>query len=301
MIVSVSVSTCLTASSDGSLARPVMREGLLQTAHLGKGQHWKCAFSWTHVTFAASSVHMLVWFPWCLGFWGWVEACCLHCFPKPWVYFQLCFLSLTAKPPLSLPPPEAHLEPDTSSQAPLQASYLPPGSHTAAPVWRGVAACELRLWDPAAPCLCLGLPSWLLAGPVSLALLCACSVTLVVSDFVWPYGLLPARLLCPWDSSGKNTGVGCHALRQGIFLTQGSNLHLLCLLHWQGGSLPLAPPGKPLALLAQGFYCPSFLKLNLVDFWLNGLQFVEWIQSVGYTHSLLICVVPEDTRTCFCI
>ena len=33
-----------------------------------------------------------------------------------------------------------------------------------------------------------------------------------------------ARLLCPWDSPGKNTGVGCHALLQGIFLTQGLNL-----------------------------------------------------------------------------
>ena len=34
---------------------------------------------------------------------------------------------------------------------------------------------------------------------------------------------LSARLLCPWDSPGKNTGVGCHSLFQGIFLTQGSN------------------------------------------------------------------------------
>ena len=46
------------------------------------------------------------------------------------------------------------------------------------------------------------------------------------------------------DSLDKNTGVGCHALLQGIFPTQGSNPHLLCLLHWQVGSLPLAPPGK---------------------------------------------------------
>ena len=45
------------------------------------------------------------------------------------------------------------------------------------------------------------------------------------------------------DSPGKNTGVGCHALLQGIFLTQGLNLCLLCLLHWH--SLPLVPPGKP--------------------------------------------------------
>ena len=35
-------------------------------------------------------------------------------------------------------------------------------------------------------------------------------------------------------------------LPQGIFLTQESNLRLLCLLHWQAGSLPLAPPGKPI-------------------------------------------------------
>ena len=48
------------------------------------------------------------------------------------------------------------------------------------------------------------------------------------------------------DSPGKNAGVGSHALLQGIFPIQGSNLHLLCLLHWHAGSLPLAPPGKPL-------------------------------------------------------
>ena len=40
---------------------------------------------------------------------------------------------------------------------------------------------------------------------------------------LWPHGLQSARLLCPWDSPGKNTGVGCHFLLQGIFLTQGSN------------------------------------------------------------------------------
>ena len=33
--------------------------------------------------------------------------------------------------------------------------------------------------------------------------------------------------------------MGCHALLQGIFPTQGSNQHLLCLLYWQAGSLPL--------------------------------------------------------------
>ena len=53
------------------------------------------------------------------------------------------------------------------------------------------------------------------------------------------------RFLCPWDSPGKITGVGCHFLLQRIFPTQGLNPRLLCLLQWQVSSLPLVPPGKP--------------------------------------------------------
>ena len=49
----------------------------------------------------------------------------------------------------------------------------------------------------------------------------------VVSDSLRPRGLYPTRLLCPWDSPGKNTGVGCHCLLQEIFLTQRSNEVLL--------------------------------------------------------------------------
>ena len=40
-----------------------------------------------------------------------------------------------------------------------------------------------------------------------------------------------ARLLCPWNFSGKNTGAGCHFFLQGIFPTQGLTPDLLCLLH----------------------------------------------------------------------
>ena len=58
-----------------------------------------------------------------------------------------------------------------------------------------------------------------------------------LSDSLQPYDLQPARLLCPWDSPDKNIGVDCHALLQRIFLTQGLNLSLLSLLHWQVGSL----------------------------------------------------------------
>ena len=53
--------------------------------------------------------------------------------------------------------------------------------------------------------------------------MCVCSL---VSDSWQPRGPQPAGLLCPWTCSGKNTGAGCHFLLQGIFPTQGSNLHL---------------------------------------------------------------------------
>ena len=59
--------------------------------------------------------------------------------------------------------------------------------------------------------------------------------------------MLPARFLCQWNFPGKNTGVGCHFLLQGIFPTQGSNpglLHcrhiLYCLSH-QGSPLMTLP------------------------------------------------------------
>ena len=75
---------------------------------------------------------------------------------------------------------------------------------------------------------------------------------LQLSDSVQPYGRQPAMFLSVyspgqeyWDSPGKNTGLGCHVLLQGIFPTQGLGPCLLHLLYWQAGSLPLVPPGKP--------------------------------------------------------
>ena len=83
----------------------------------------------------------------------------------------------------------------------------------------------------------------------------ACSV---VSDSLWPHGLWPARLFCPRNFPGKNTGVDCHFLLQGIFPTQGLNLCLLCLLHWQADSLPLPNLGSPAAAAAKSLQsCPT--------------------------------------------
>ena len=49
----------------------------------------------------------------------------------------------------------------------------------------------------------------------------------VMSNSLGPHGLQSSRLLCPRDSPGKNTGMGCHFLLQEILLTHGSTLRLL--------------------------------------------------------------------------
>ena len=61
----------------------------------------------------------------------------------------------------------------------------------------------------------------------------------VVSDSLQHHEPWPAKFLCPWDFPGKNTGVGCHFLLQGIFPIQRSNSSLL---PWQANLLPLGSP-----------------------------------------------------------
>ena len=72
-----------------------------------------------------------------------------------------------------------------------------------------------------------------------------CSVML---DSLGSCGLKPTRLLCPWDSPGKNVGVSCHAHLQGFFPTQGWN------------------PGSP-ALQADTFTSESLGKPRYIFFW----------------------------------
>ena len=106
------------------------------------------------------------------------------------------------------------------------------------------------------------------------------SVPSVLFDSLQPSGLEPAKLLCPWDSSGKNTGVGCHSLLQGIFPIQGLNPDLL---HWQAGSLPVAPSGKPLPSHTPPFssFCGFFLtSLRLPCLYRRTPPKVEgWVQA----------------------
>ena len=66
----------------------------------------------------------------------------------------------------------------------------------------------------------------------------------VVSNSLRPHGLQPASFLCPWNSPGKTTEMGCQSLLQGIFPTQRLNLGLL---DFGQILLPSEPPGKPLS------------------------------------------------------
>ena len=90
-----------------------------------------------------------------------------------------------------------------------------------------------------------------------------------------------ARLPCSWDFPGKNIEVGCHFLLQGIFPTQGSNLCLLCLLHWQADSLPLHHLGSFFHIYLT--YCPMQLifSVNTQIIWPS--NFVPTFHKQVYT------------------
>ena len=86
-----------------------------------------------------------------------------------------------------------------------------------------------------------------------------CLVTMSCPTLLQPHNLQPIRFFCPWNFAGKNTGMGCQFLLQGVFLTQGSNPHLL---HWQAGSLPLNHQGSPYICVCVCVYVEKFAKLN---------------------------------------
>ena len=71
----------------------------------------------------------------------------------------------------------------------------------------------------------------------------------VVSNSLRPHGLQPTWLLCPWNSPGENTGVGCHFLLWAIFRTQGSNLGLL---HFRQILYHLSHQGSPWRAILMG-------------------------------------------------
>ena len=127
--------------------------------------------------------------------------------------------------------------------------------------------------------------------PPSVVLCVNAFICSVVSNSLGPRGLQPPRLLCPWDSPGKNTGGSCHFLLLVIFPTQRLKPSLLL---WQADSLPLS----------QVLLCPfvqSLWSLTLCDpmdcsmpgfpvsYHLPELLKLMSIESVMLSSHLILC------------
>lgn len=109
--------------------------------------------------------------------------------------------------------------------------------------------------------------------------------------------LQPARLLFVHGVlQAKILQRVCHALLQGIFPMQGSNpMLLLCLLDWQTGSLPLAPPGKPLYVISlcnfDEFELFPFLSLKVL-----------WLKKIIHLPALSpSCAIPDLQAQSQCV
>ena len=108
---------------------------------------------------------------------------------------------------------------------------------------------------------------------------------LLSGSVVRPCGRQPTRLLCPSDFSGKNTGVGCHFLLQGIFLTQRWNSHLFCLL--AGGLFTSSATGS---LCYTGSFCWLFILFFALKFFLKYVFiWLLWVLVAAHRISDLCC------------
>ena len=100
-----------------------------------------------------------------------------------------------------------------------------------------------------------------------------------------------ARLLCPWNSSGKNTWRGgSHFLFQGIFPTQGLKLGLL---HLQADSLPSEPPGKP-NIRVKRKKEQSFGSI----IWLARVNTQAWLVWDGLAFLCCLCLKSKSAVSC---
>ena len=85
------------------------------------------------------------------------------------------------------------------------------------------------------------------------------------------HGWQPTRLLCLGNFPGKNTGVGCHLILQGILPTQESHL---CLLHWQADSLPRHHEGGSLP------GCRQLPSCHVLSRWRERKSFQNSLMSI---------------------
>ena len=85
----------------------------------------------------------------------------------------------------------------------------------------------------------------------------------------------------PTGFSRQESGVGCCFLLQGIFLAQRWGLSLLCLLHWQAGSLPLDHPGRQVFYNSGQFFSEDYFLGFLSAVSLQAQQLILKVQKQG--------------------
>ena len=112
-----------------------------------------------------------------------------------------------------------------------------------------------------------------------------------MSDSLRPHGLYPTRLPHPWDFLGKNTGVGCHFLLQGIFLTHGSNPCLLycrqTLYHLSHQSTDIKKKYKYVLF----YICYGIVILNEV---ILLKLFNKWVNILIFSRNKFLIVREEE-------
>ena len=118
---------------------------------------------------------------------------------------------------------------------------------------------------------------------------CACYfVAKLYVILLRPQGLQLTRILCPWDFPGKNIGVCCHFLLQGIFLTQKLKSQFL---HWQADYLPLTHQGSPVE-----YYSVIKMKkiVSLLERWMDLESVIQRRKSEREKQRLKINVYMWD-------
>ena len=103
-----------------------------------------------------------------------------------------------------------------------------------------------------------------------------------MSDSVQPHGLQPTRLPCPWDSPGKNTGVGCHFLLQCMKVENESEVAQSCPT--LSDPMDCSPPGSPVPGILWA-RTPEWVAISFSSAW-------KWKMKVKSLSRVWLLVTP---------
>ena len=117
------------------------------------------------------------------------------------------------------------------------------------------------------------------------SLYCCCQVASVMSESVWPYRWQPTRLPRPWDSPGKNTGVGCHFLLQCMKVKSESGVTQSCLTRHD--PMGCSPPGSS----AHGIFQARVLEWGAIAFFVSSLMHPYKLHSTAMIRDSIV-VIP---------